>query len=556
MNYLRKMKKLFTISFIFFAIIKIASAQVNNWTWANQAGGSGAEQGSSIATDKDGNIYVTGQFYSSSISFGSSTLINAGSYDIFVVKYNVSGNVIWAKSIGGAYSEKGLGICTDTCSNIYIIGCFYSPTITIGSTILTNTDNSGSTSDIYICKYDSSGNDIWAKQAGGNNNDLGIKITTDLVGNVLITGEYMSSTISIDGFILTNTGTVNTYDIFIAKYNSSGNALWAISAGGASNDYSDGINTDTTGNILVTGKFASHYITFDSTSFTNSNFGPNLYDIFVVKFDTSGNLLWANIEGGTSSEGGNDICTDSFGNVYVTGSFGSSTLVFGSTTLINSSGLSNFFIFKYGASGNRIWAKSSGSSCSGTSIKIDTSQNILVTGFFYTSINFGSVTLNSMGNNDIFVVKYNSVGNVLWAKSGGSSNDDLSHGISTFTSGIIYIIGDFVNATTFDGVSLTGAGGYDMFIAKLVESNNTGISEKIRENTISLYPNPSSSKFTIQVPPTTRNIQISNSLGQIIEKRVVSNQTELSFEIKETGIYFVQIITDKEIITRKVIICR
>ena len=136
---------------------------------AKSAEGTYYDYGRSIAVDANGNSYVTGYFYSSTITFGLTTLTNSGVYsDIFVVKYDSSGNVVWAKNTGGTNEDKGYGIAVDAIGNSYVTGWFSSSTITFGSTTLTN---SGS-DDIFVVKYDSSGNVMRAKSAGGTSNDL------------------------------------------------------------------------------------------------------------------------------------------------------------------------------------------------------------------------------------------------------------------------------------------------------------------------------------------------------------------------------------------------
>ena len=142
--------------------------------------------------DLNGNLYITGYFDSPLLIFGSTTLTNAsqGQGDIFVVKYNASGNVLWAKSAGGWYIDVGNGIAVDANGSSYITGMFNSPSITFGNTVLT--DSSGyfcgggqGCSDIFLVKYDSTGNVLWAQRAGGIDHDGGTGINLDANGIIL-----------------------------------------------------------------------------------------------------------------------------------------------------------------------------------------------------------------------------------------------------------------------------------------------------------------------------------------------------------------------------------
>src|SRR5262245_42850908 len=143
------------------------NAQSPNWLWAGSAGGTGFEAGINIATAPGGVLYVTGSFTSSSVAFGSTVLTNAGSNDIFIAKFDSSGNVLWAKSAGGTSVETGVVVCTTPGGDVYVTGYFVSPSITLGSTVLTNTGNA----DIFIAKLDSGGNFLWARSVVGTGSD-------------------------------------------------------------------------------------------------------------------------------------------------------------------------------------------------------------------------------------------------------------------------------------------------------------------------------------------------------------------------------------------------
>lgn len=303
-----------------------------NLIWGKANGGINADESFAIATDANGNVLVTGRFLSPSITFGSTTLTSAGYISIFIVKYDVAGNVLWAKSAGATDPSKNYGITTDIGGNVFVTGHFVSSSITFGSTTLTNTDITGATSDIYIVKYDALGNVLWAKSAGGINADYGNSISTDASGNVLVTGDFNSPVITFGSDTLTNVGFA---DIFIVKYDPAGNVLWAKSAGGTNPDYSNGISTDGSGNVFITGEFQSSSITFGSTTLINTDITANTEDVLVAKYDASGNVLWAKSAAGTSMDFGFGITTDASGNALVTGSFRSPAITFGTTVLTN-----------------------------------------------------------------------------------------------------------------------------------------------------------------------------------------------------------------------------
>ena len=116
------MKKLIFYSCLLMISILSVNAQTPNWQWAKSAGGTGYESSTGVCTDASGNVFITGLFFSPTITFGTTTLTNAGGMDIFIVKYDATGNVLWAKSAGGVYGERGQSVCTDASGNVFITG--------------------------------------------------------------------------------------------------------------------------------------------------------------------------------------------------------------------------------------------------------------------------------------------------------------------------------------------------------------------------------------------------------------------------------------------------
>ena len=308
----------------------------NNWLWAKNAGGTSDDYGEGIAVDADGNSYVTGYFQSSPATFGSTTLISNGDYDIFVAKLDSSGNNwLWAKNAGGTSDDYCYGIAVDASGNSYVTGIF-SNSATFGSTTLISNGDY----DIFIAKLDSSGDWEWAKKAGGTGGDWGYGIAVDTDGNSYVTGIFYSATAAFGDITLESSGGV---DIFVAKLDSSGDWEWANKAGGTDDDWVNGIAVDASGNSYVTG-FFDISATFGYTTLINSGG----YDIFVAKLDSSGNWLWANKAGGTDGDWGKDIAVDANRNSYVTGYFRGTTTVgatFGNITIYGSGISSNYNVF-------------------------------------------------------------------------------------------------------------------------------------------------------------------------------------------------------------------
>ncbi len=439
-----------------------------NVIWAHCMGGTQNDYGVGITTDINGNIYVVGSFFSSAITFGNITLTSTGSMNFFIVKYNSSGNVIWAKSSTG--SSAGRGICADVHGNIYVIGDFNSATIALDSVVLTSVGSL----DLFLAKYDTLGNVIWAKNAGGTDAEIGQSINVNANGNIFVTGQFHSPSVSFGSSTITNTSGNNGYgDFYIAKYDSMGNALWANSAGGGGqyDDSGYGISSDAYGNVYVIGEFCSPTITVGSIVLNNIS-GTGNNNIFLAKYDSLGNVLWANSLN-LSQNRGFGISADTSGNVYVISNFGNTNLSFGSTILTNMGGY-DIFIAEYNTSGNVLWATSVGGTSwdYGNSICIDALGQIYITGsFFNSNIIFGSTVLTNSGLSDICVAKLAPVitnireQNICEKLSVYPNPATRQLTISNITSktiirlydiiGKLIILTEIENTTTFDISSLT-----------------------------------------------------------------------------------------------------
>jgi hypothetical protein len=520
--------------------VNISVAQAPDWQWAKSAGGIDFDRAYSVALDASGNIYITGAFESPAIVFGSDTLANAGYNDLFLIKYDAAGNILWAKRAGGGKEDGGQSVTLDASGNIYVAGWFDSPEITFDSYTLTNAGYE----NIMFAKYDAGGNVLWAKSAGGTGVDFLYAIACDASGNVYLTGEFRSPVIIFGADTLRRVG---AGDVFLAKYDASGNALWARSAGGTDFERADDVSLDASGNAYITGIFNSSVITFGSFTLTKVGIG----NVFVVKYDADGNVIWAKSAQGSEYDYGYSVAPDASGNVYVTGSFGSPVITFDSDTL-KTEGSSNIFLVKYNSGGNVQWAKSAhgyGPDLA-YSVALDVSGNPYVTGWFDSpEITFGSYTLTNKGNRDGFVAKYDFNGTVLWAKSFGGTSYDEGVSVALDAPGNACVTGYFYSSPiAFGSDKLTNKGSGDMFLAKL--SSPTGINEVEKSMNISIFPNPSTDKITIETPAEKEGstITIANIRGQVLLKHKANKSiTTIDVSTLPDGIYIVKMVNKNRV---------
>ncbi len=420
--------------------------------WLHQAGGAGDDFGTGVAVDGSGNVWVTG-FFAGDAAFGGTTLTGVGGNDAFVAKYDVNGKALWARSAGGTLSDFGTALAVDGSGDVVVTGSFHGDAM-FGTTMLT----SAGVYDVFVAKYDAAGTLLWARSVGGTNDDIGYGVAIDKSGNIAVTGYFVDVAV-FGGTTLTSAG---SGDMFVAKFSAGGTLLWAHSAGGATEDYGNGVAVDGSGNVAVTGAFAG-----DATFGTTTLSAAGVNDIFTAKYDAGGTLLWVRPAGGTGNDYGNHVAVDRSGHVVVAGTFQGSAM-FGTTT-ITSAGGDDMFVARYDAGGTLQWVRSAGGANTeyATSAAVDGSGNVVVTGSMEGNAAFGVTSLISAGGSDVFVVKYDAGGAVQWARSAGGTFDDIGYGVAIDGSGRVVATGGFGDTATFGTTTITTAGNNDAFIVRM-----------------------------------------------------------------------------------------
>jgi len=365
----------------------------------------------------------------------------------------------WIEQFGEVDEEYAFGIAVDDSSNTFVTGL-----IGQGDSSF-NQKAQCVNHEIFVARYNSQGNAQWLTKVGALGTDIGWGIAIDKNHDI-----YTVSSFQDELYLNNDTLTCNGFiDILIMKYNAQGGLLWAKSAGGTLGDEGYGIATDSEDNVYITGSFIGT-AQFDTLLITSKGLG----DVFLAKYDRSGNLLWAINAGGSASseDAGHSIAIDTADHVYVAGKFGG-TAVFSTDTLV-SRGSSDIFIARYDTSGVQQWIRQAGGAGMdlGQSIRTDSKGSLLVTGYFSQSAIFTSDTLISKGNSDIFISKYDPQGAALWTKAAGGSGQDEGASITSASDKKIYVAGYFADTATFGTYVLNSLGFYDAFLLCLDSSGN------------------------------------------------------------------------------------
>jgi hypothetical protein len=545
------MKKYISTTILVIFCITVYSQELK-YDWANSVGGGEADRGRDIATDLYGNVYVTGEFFSDSITFGNKKLKQEDGFG-YIVKYNPTGEVMWVKQINSSSSIFCISLSVDLSNNVYLSGYFLKG-LEIGKATLQNYGGF----DFFIIKFNDTGDVIWAKSIGGIGYDLSSEVHTDYYGNVYVTGSFENnSTLSLGVTYLTGPAKEN---VFILKYDSSGVIQWAKSAGINNLNKGNNISTDLSGNIYLSGYFSGDSIIFGD--YVLKNYGD--LDFFIVKYDSEGNVKWAKSAGGKDQESSRSIIVDNYGFAYVIGSFISDTIFFGKFQLYHELGL-GLFIIKYDTNGNEIWAQSfnSRSNIFDSDIALDKNGDIYVSGGFGGSISFDTIALSSSGKTDVFYYKIDTSGHVKWGESFGGENDDYCRRNAIDNKGNLYLVTDYQSDSIVFGDSMCFNKGYlDILITKFLNPNSIKPSNnevfKITKREINVYPNPSNQKITINsnLAFNDATIFVYNSYGQVVRQITHINTQSFSMERNNLsdGIYFIEIFENDKLRTKTKVI--
>jgi hypothetical protein len=297
---------------------------------------------------------------------------------------------------------------------------------------------------------------LWSQRLGGTLADGGNSVVVDNNGDVVVAG-YFRGTVDFGGGNLVSAGGA---DIFIAKYDAAGVHQWSKRFGGTGEDVARSIVSTTTGSIMATGNFTG------TVDFGGGNLvSAGSSDVFVACYSNGGLHQWSRRFGGIISDEATSIGADAWDNVAVMGQF-QNTMDAGGGPL-TSAGNYDIFLVKYTAGGGHLWSQRFGGTGQDTpySVAIDSQSNLIITGFFVGTSDFGGGSRVANGW-DIFLAKYNSDGAHLWSVNYGGSGNDVGYSVAIDASDNVFVTGAFATTADLGGTILTAVGGTDIFVAK------------------------------------------------------------------------------------------
>lgn len=504
---------LFIITLIFCGYV--SKAQAPEIQWQRAIGGSEGDQAISIRQTSDGGFIAAGN--TSSIDgdvFGNHGVTTA---DIWIVKYDLSGNIQWQKLYGGTATEVANSIELTTDGGYIVAGFAISDDGDV-------TGNDGGL-DLWVVKMDSAGTMEWQKTYGGHGGEYGecIRQTTD--GGYIIA----STTTSSDGDV---TGFHGQYDFWIIKISAAGDLIWQKALGGSDDDQAKSVIEMADGSFMATG-------------WTSSGDGDvtdmkGCYDGWLVKLSSTGELLWQQTFGGSICDNGLSIAKTSDGGFIVAGSTSSPTQGY--------HGYQDFWLIKFTATGYEQWQRAYGGMGldEANSVQQTIDGGYILAGFTYSSD--GDVVVNH-GTGDGWIVKTNSQGIMQWQKPVGGTDPEELFCIEQSTDGGFIVAG---MSQSDNGDLNVNKGYYDYWVLKLFQDPFLSLTGQPLKNA-GVYPNPADKSFQIVLPDNEmlENLILTDLTGKIVFEQKGDSKV-VNIENLAPGIYIVRAISGNSIYQSKV----
>jgi hypothetical protein len=554
---------------IVFAIISIeifAQTDIYQWSYNIEATGETELFGNPnninmlYSVDPSENIYFGGIFRDSIILGEYTFFCNNLNRDSYIVKLTNTGFIKWAKHISSSISNTTWGYC-DNYENIYLFG-EYEGQMIMGVDTFQN--NGIPDIDMFFSKLDTAGNYLWTKSYGGVYLDRISCLITDNEGNIVIGGYYSDELDIEDTILISPLG--NGKEAFLAKFTSDGNFKWIIDGKGPNTNRILLCTDDNSLNTYIAG-YCFEGMTMDTIELNLINVTN-----FVAKINSEGRILWAFQFGSGHFYSDSHLLSlvhDSEENFYLYGMFHDSIFIGNYKFYAND--MYNTYIIKFNSSGEILWANKYGGAGNygdfAGDMVINENDYIYIAGYFSGEIELGNIVLTATGLMDIFVAQIDENGNVLWSfNSGGMQADSYLYCNSVDVVGKnLYLGGGFMPDAYLNPFYFISEVGFNGYLAKH-EITYVGLDQNQDNNNnykLKIYPNPADNEISIEITLTQNDkpecfiynnvgkLVMQCSLGSIypgIYKKII-NTSSLS-----TGIYLIKCVVENQVITKKCVI--
>ena len=524
------------------ALFVASHIHAQDWNWAIDAGGTGNTDFCwGIATDSQGNAYWAGSI-SGTADFGCTT-VSPPQIAGVLAKYDSTGACQWATGITVNFNEAwAYGVAIDAQDHIYVTGSYDgNATFNNGVTL-----NSLGSDDIFLARYDTDGDCIWARRAGASGaNDEARAVAVNDSGEVFITGFSGGTTITFDTISIPNPS--NYRQIVIACYDSTGAVQWAKASTGNTQARSSRAISIANNRLYITGQVGTAATAFDGILIASDPIGTAVY---VLACDLDGHALWANAYGSGDHEG-LGIAADTLGNLFVSGRFWGTMHLPNGDSLVSASSNDDILLMRLDTAGGFHWAQRAGSLQRdvGWDVETDGLGNAYVAAHFQQTIDFLGTPLTSFGEEDIIVARVDQWGTPAWVKQGGAFQRDVAIAIhrSNVGSRALYTGGYFWGAVTYGTSTIDDMANGDAMMIQLSDTTATDFSTAVRPFTddagLVLFPSPATDHLFLRCMRPVSGMCIVSPLGACMPVRTDASGT-IDIRRLAPGVHVLRVMLD------------
>jgi hypothetical protein len=517
------------------------------WQWASQASGTGTSSVTAVATDAAGNTVVAGQF-TGSITLGATTLVSAGDYDVFVARLSPAGQWTQAVRGGGPDSDIVKGLAADGAGMVTVVGWFDSAGVprafstTFGSTTLNST---GGARDSFVARLSPAGTWTQAVRLGTTSTTKAGAVILDGAGNAVVAGSF-GNALTLGATTLNGGGS----DVFVARLNAAGQWTQAIQASGTqpvngAEVYAAAL--DASGGLVLTGAFIQT-VRFGALPALSSA------DVFVARLSAAGQWTQAVRAGGVAQDDGLALGLDAAGNVLVAGGIGGPASF--DALALPCAGQTDGFVARLSPAGQWMQAAQAGGPAYdlAAAVAADAAGNVFVAGFFGygasvgtggNTARFGTTTLTSAGQEDVFVARLGIGGQWAQAVRAGGTGADGASALTVAPTGTITVAGRFESTAGF-GPSALFSVTPNAFVARLNGLVPTAARAALPAEVFTLAPNPATAQVRLRWPeatPAPRPVQLLDNLGREVRRLLLpARATTAALDVQglAPGLYVVR----------------
>ena len=480
-------------------------------TWAVSGGSVYQDYPEDVLVDAAGNTYISG-FYRDTLRLGSTELIAAGQTDIYIAKYDVTGQLDWARSYGWYANEFAHGMAFDTQGNVILVGEYQDSIIfeldTIYSLDTLYYGPPAQTYDVFVLTIDPQGTLLKIKADGWFGSEHFYDVAVDSRNFKLFTGMFRTF-----NFFGGNMHGKGYDDAFMVLMDTANVFKWKTAAQGRYIDRGEAVAIvgDTT--YLMGGTYQDTCWFRDSTVYAITNFEDN---VFVVSWDSARTFNWVVTGGGPGKDYLAALKTNAQGEIYICGRF-DSTFTLGGINTAGKGGL-DAYVAKISSQGTVLWVKTLGGAGfdAASDLAINSDGSLIVTGYFQGQADFNGMSLSASDSldQDAFIIKLTANGEPVWVRRAGGVSLDKGNAVDLDAAGNIYVYGAYSGTAWFGQQKLVSEGSEDYFLLRMLSDGSVDVAgpSTLNVKDLKAWPNPTNGLLHISFDlPQPGNVSLSLS---------------------------------------------